>query len=134
MVSSSNLHSGRHLQVESPAVVTSGIMTAPPIGIMHPRISTVAEASAMWTSQALAVISNKATAERAIITITTRATGVATVTMTAEAAINTMMIGVATVAIKTADGNDTEMERIFVRTAVPQICRQFSKKKNKKLC
>lgn len=109
MESSPNLHSGRHLQVESPAVVTLGIMRVPPIGIIHPRITAVAEASAMRTSQARAVISNKATAERAIITIiTTRATGVATVTLTAEAAINTMMIGVATVAIKTVDGNDTE--------------------------
>lgn len=91
-------------------MVTHGIMTILPIGITHPRITALAEASATRRSRALAVISNTAMAERATTTIiNTRATGVATVTMTTEAAIDHMMIGVATVATKTVDGNDTEM-------------------------
>lgn len=59
-------------------------------------------------SQVPAVISNTATAGAAI---TTRTTGAATVTMTAEEAADIMTIGVATVATKIIDGDDTKKKK-----------------------
>lgn len=63
-------------------------------------------------NQELAITSNKATAGT---TIPNRTSGVATVTMTAEVATDIMMNGVATVAIKTTDGDDTNTWKRFLQ-------------------
>lgn len=72
----------------------------------------MAETSATETNQVLAVISNMATAG----TTTTRMTGVATVSMTAEVATDITMTGVVTVDTKRIDGDGTDILRISVKT------------------